>query len=110
MAVRRPARVELPESAYAPPPLLPVPDCLAGLVESTWSCYSRETVAFCGSPGPGVVCASCAMVELGEDWVNFKARTNMGIPKAKFYRDLERAQGQPDPEFARSQAYARAHR
>lgn len=108
--IRAPKRVILAESAYVSPPPIPVPEYLADLVESSWACYSRAAVVFCGSPGPGIVCTGCAMAELGEEWTNFKARTNAGLTRAAYDRKLEAEQRDPDPVFARSQAWARAHR
>lgn len=105
--IRTPKRVILDESAYVPPAPIPVPVYLADLVESSWVCYSAAPVAFCGSPGPGVVCTGCAMVELGEEWTNFKARTNAGITRAAYERRLAAEQRDPDPVFRRAQAWAR---
>ncbi len=72
-------------------------------------CHSREPVVQCGSPVPGVVCSSCAMVELGEHWEDFKARTNAGLTVAAYQRKLAGEQRNPDPVFARARAWAAAH-
>lgn len=101
MAVRRPSRVALPESAFVDPEALYVPESVADLESVPGRCYSAESVAFCPLGAAATVCLDCALVELGEDWTNFKTRTNAAIPKDKFYRDLDRAQGEPDPHFRR---------
>lgn len=79
-----------------------VPSHLADLEEVPGACFSRAVVVQCGSPGEGIECTLCMMAALGEKWDLFKARTNSGIPKGKFYRDLDREQGEPDPAFRRA--------
>lgn len=108
MPLRRPPRItSLPATAYAETDPLVIPDCVADLDVVDGQCFSRESVALCDSPASGVVCTDCALAELGESWSNLKARTNAGIPKAKFYRDLGVAQARYDPEFARAQRWAK---
>lgn len=101
MQVRRPARVALPDSAYADMAGLSVPESLADLEVLPGRCFSTESVTQCPQAAGNVVCGECAMVELGESWTNFKSRTNSATPKAKFYRDLDAAQAGPDPHFRR---------
>lgn len=101
MSVRRPARVTLPDSAYADMTGLSVPVSLQNLEPVPGRCFSTETYVQCPQGGGMVVCTECALVELGESWTNFKSRTNAAIPKAKFYRDLDAAQAAPDPHFRR---------
>lgn len=107
MAVRRPRKVQLPETAYTDSDEPLVPDYLAELETIAGRCYSPDVVVMNCRGGPGLVCTDCAMAELDERWSLFKARTNAGIPKAKYYRDLDNAQSRPDPEFARQQRWAR---
>lgn len=78
------------------------PDCVADLVEVASVCFSRLPVVQCDQPAPGIECTKCTLAVLGEKWDLLKARTNAGIPKAKFYRDLDREQSVPDPAFRRA--------
>lgn len=109
MAIRRPRAVTLPRSAYAAPDGPLVPDHLAQLPTAPGRCHSPETVVLNCRGAVDIVCTDCAMIELGENWANFKARTNAGTPKKKFYDALDRLQSQPDPDFARQQRWAREY-
>lgn len=101
MAVRRPARVTLPDSAYSDMAGLCVPESLADCELLPGRCYSLDSVIQCPQSAGNVVCTDCSLRELGESWANFKSRTNAAIPKAKFYRDLDAAQAGPDLHFRR---------
>lgn len=106
---RKPRRARVPQAAYAAPEVPLVPDYLAGLPKAPGRCYSPDTVQLNCRGAVGIVCTDCALVELGEGWVNLKARTNAGTPKGKFYATLDREQARPDPEFARQQRWAREY-
>lgn len=101
MAVRRPRRVQLPESAYVDFEVQLVPGHLAELEQVPGRCYSAESVEFDCPGTAGVICTRCALAELGETLMHLQIRTNQGIPKDKYYRDLDRAYAEPDPEFKR---------
>lgn len=101
MAIRRPRRVQLPQSAYVAPDEPLVPDYLDDLERAPGRCYSAEPVEFGCPDVPGIICTRCALVELGETLMHLQIRTNAGIPKDKYYRDLDRAYTEPDPEFRR---------
>lgn len=87
---------------------LVIPEHLSGLERLPGRCFTREVVTQCGQSSPGTVCTACAMVELGENWANFKARTSSGTPKGIFYRRLDAEQARPDPDFVRALAVERA--
>lgn len=97
----------LPAAAYVQESDEGIPGSVADLESAPGHCYSAETVLQCASPAPGVVCRDCAMAELGERWDLFKARTNAAIPKSVFYRNLDRAQGEPDEAYAKMLARQR---
>lgn len=87
---------------------LVIPDALVGLDLIGGQCFSRLSVVQCPQSAPGSMCRDCAMVELGENWENFKARTSSGVPKGIFYRRLNAEQERPDPDFVRALAVSRA--
>lgn len=66
-----------------------------------------ESVAQCEQADGATLCLSCCLRELGEPLELLNARTNQGIPKAKFYRDLARAQSIPDAEYRRMMEWKR---
>lgn len=105
--VRRPSKVALPTDAYVDMTDLSVPECVADLEVVPGRCWSAKSAVRCSQSGPDVVCTECCMVELGESLELFNVRTNQGIPKAKFYRDLDRAQSMPDPSYRRMMAWKR---
>lgn len=109
VAVRRPRKVALPESAYMDLDAFEIPASVVDLEMVPGRCFSHQDVVRCPQSASNVVCMNCAMVELGERWPDFKARTNAGVPKVKWYRDLDRAQAEPDPEFARQQRRSREY-
>lgn len=108
--IRRGGVAPLPTSAYVDPEPWVIPPAVADLETVPGRCFSSAVVTQCPQPAPGIVCTDCAMAELGEHWSNFKARTNSGTPKGVFYARLDREQSQPDPDFARALAKARAAR
>lgn len=105
--VRRPTRVQLPGSAFVDTSGLCVPESVADLESVPGRCYTRKSAVICGQAAPDSMCVECAMAELGETLELFNARTNAGIPKAKFYRDLERAQSVPDADYRRMMEWKR---
>lgn len=109
MAIRRPRKIQLPETAYTAPDAPLVPEHLAGLETVPGRCYSADVVQLSCPAMAGVMCSDCALAELGESWSNLKTRTNAAIPKVKYYRDLDRAQSGPDPDFVRQQRWAREY-
>lgn len=64
-------------------------------------CSYPMDVIVCESPGAGIVCKSCCLLELGEGWENLAARTNAGETKARFYKKLADAQARPDADYGR---------
>lgn len=97
----------LPSAAYVDVDDFTIPPHLADLDVIDGRCYSPQSAVQCPQSEPGIQCQDCAMGELGERWDLFKARTNSGTPKGKFYRDLDEAQARPDAQFARAQAWWR---
>lgn len=98
------------DANYVPPDVELVPAHLADLEKIPGRCWSRDIVVQCTQPAPNVVCLDCAMAELGEHWSDFKARTNAGLTRAAYDRKLGAEQRDPDPQFARSQEWARQRR
>jgi hypothetical protein len=101
VVIRRPKRVQLAESAYVAPAVDLVPDYLSDLETVPGRCYSPDVVEL-NCPGvPGIICTKCALSELGETLTHLQIRTHYGTPKAVYYRNLDRAYAEPDPEFRR---------
>lgn len=105
--MRRPARVALPVSAYVDMTDLSVPVSLSDCEVVPGHCHSRQTVARCEQAGASDLCLDCSLAEIGESYELLAARTNAGTPKAKFYRDLNRVQSVPDPEYRRMMEWKR---
>lgn len=64
------------------------------------TCSMTGILAEClAGPGPAW-CLPCCELELGESMMNISARTGQGVPKGKFYRDLERKQAEDSRDLA----------
>lgn len=90
MAIRRPKRVNVPQSAYTALAEPPLPDYLRELESVPGRCYSPAAVVFCRSPAPGVVCRDCSVAELGEFWEDLVTRCNAGLTKSQYERKQSR--------------------
>lgn len=58
------------------------------------TCFMAEIFVSCLAGEGPAWCLPCCELELGESMTNISARTGQGIPKGKFYRELERVQAQ----------------
>jgi hypothetical protein len=105
--MRRPARVVLPPSAYVDMTGLSVPESLQGLELVPGRCHTALSAVRCEQAGANDLCLDCTLLEIGESYELLAARTNAGIAKGKFYRDLDRAQSVPDPEYRRMMEWKR---
>lgn len=52
-----------------------------------WQCPACGTTTDPTHAGQPSYCRACTLREIGEPWGELLARTNRGIPRAKWYRD-----------------------
>lgn len=97
----------LPATAYVDITDVSLPESVADLELVPGVCLARFDVGRCDQAAPQRLCLDCSLRDVGESWELLTTRTNAGVPKAKFYRDLDRAQSVPDPTYKRLMAWKR---